>query len=74
MRFIRMSYADDIALISPTVMGIQRMLDACVQSVDSQGLRFNIKKRASITFVRSRRISPCEKSFTLDNDILVCNS
>lgn len=37
-------YADDILLLSPTIGGLQRMLDMCTQMFNEKLLEFNVKK------------------------------
>ena len=37
-------YADDILLLSPTILGLQSMLDQCTQSLTKKCLEFNVKK------------------------------
>ena len=43
-RFNIFCYADDILIISTTVIGLQKMLDSAVQYVSDHGLRFNPSK------------------------------
>ena len=40
-------YADDILLLSPTVNGLQGMLDACTDLFNKKLLEFNVKKSSS---------------------------
>ena len=41
-----LAYADDLALLSPTVMSLQRMLDKCSDFAKDNGLIFNVDKSA----------------------------
>ena len=43
-------YADDILLLSPTVSGLQKMLNTCSDFGTSKGLEFNCKKTMCIHF------------------------
>ena len=43
-------YADDILLLSPSLTGLQRMLDTCSSFGKSTGLTFNPKKSVCINF------------------------
>ena len=40
-------YADDILLLSPTVIGLQYMLDKCTETAEVQSLEFNVGKSHS---------------------------
>lgn len=53
-------YADDLLLISPTVLGLQKMLDQCSISFDNLLLEFNIDKSmcAAIGLGSACEISP----------------
>ena len=50
-----LAYADDITLLSPTVLGIQRMLNTCAAYAEDHNLLFNEKKSTSIVFVKCKR-------------------
>ena len=43
-------YADDLILLSPTVTGLQCMLDKCSELADALSLRFNVNKSHCIVF------------------------
>ena len=45
-----LAYADDVTLVSPTVRGMQRMLDICNEYARDHVLVFNNKKSVAITF------------------------
>ena len=47
-----MAYADDIVLVSPMVMVLQRMLVMCTSFADSNGLTFNVSNSVMIAFVK----------------------
>ena len=47
-----LTYADDMTFLSPTVLGIQRMLNTCTAKADNHSLLFN-EKSTSIVFVNS---------------------
>ena len=51
-----MAYADDIMLVSPTIMALPRMLDMCTFFADKNGLTFNESKNVVIAFVKSRSV------------------
>eukprot|EP00118_Oscarella_pearsei_P022630 m.264231 g.264231 ORF g.264231 m.264231 type:complete len:281 (+) comp40468_c0_seq4:1113-1955(+) len=47
-----LAYADDIFLLSPTVQGLQGMLDVCSVYAEAHNLKFNVQKSAAIMFSR----------------------
>ena len=65
-----MAYADDIVLVSPTVMALQRMLDMCTSFANSNGLTFNVSKSVVIAFVRSRFVCMEDPQLVLNNNTL----
>ena len=48
-----LSYADDIALLSPSLHGLNRMLEICTKFVDNFDITFNRKKTLCIKFGES---------------------
>ena len=58
-----LAYADDITLLSPTVLSIQRMLNTCAAYAEDHNLLFNEKKSTSIVFVK------CKRSFIRDPEL-----
>ena len=60
--FVRcLLYADDIVLISPSVIGLQEMLDKCHEISDTVSLQFNVRKCHCLVVGKMSRvkISPC---------------
>ena len=53
-------YADDVILISPSVMGLQEMLDICFETASTLNLNFNASKCHCIVFGKNSvsRITP----------------
>ena len=49
------AYADDVTLLSPTLHGMQKMLDVCSLFAEEKGLIFNSKKSVSTVFVWNSR-------------------
>ena len=49
-----LTYADDITLVSPSIAGLQRMLDMCTVYAKEHHLIFNSKKGVMITFKKKR--------------------
>ena len=45
-------YADDILLLSPSITGLQLLLNACEQELDDLDMRINVKKSTCIRFGR----------------------
>ena len=66
------AYADDLTLVSPTVDGMQRMMDICGAFVSQNNLLFNAKKSVSVTFIKNRRSSTADPGFQLNGDTLAC--
>ena len=48
-------YADDVILLSPSVLGLQRMLDVCYSTCTDLGLEFNGMKSHCICFGSSSK-------------------
>lgn len=63
-------YADDITLVSPTVSGMQEMLNICQRFTQEHGLLFNSKKSVATTFVRSRHVRVADPEFILAGNAL----
>ena len=68
-----LAYADDITLLSPTVLGMQRMLSTCDVYGKTYNLVFNCKKSAAITFMKNRYVKPFDPKFTLGSIVLSCH-
>ena len=64
------AYADDLTLVSPTVNGMQKLLDICGSFAVRNNLRFNAKKSVSVTFTKNRRKSIADPKFELDGESL----
>ena len=64
------AYADDIALVSPTVTGMQRMLDICSDYAIDHSLVFNDKKSVATSFIKSKRTVPNNPEFKFSGSIL----
>ena len=64
------AYADDITLISPTVSGIQAMLDVCESFVQDNLLKFNVNKSVVTVFRRRRLADPGNPRFVIDSGVL----
>ena len=65
-----LAYADDLALLSPTVMALQRMIDKCSDFAKVNGLIFNVDKSAVITFVKSRFVSVVDPQLVINGVML----
>ena len=50
----RLTYADDITLVSPNVAGLQQMLDICTTYANEHHSIYNIQKCVVITFKQRR--------------------
>ena len=48
-------YADDILLLSPTVAGLQNMLDKCTELAEILSLEFNVEKSHCIVIGKMYR-------------------
>ena len=48
-------YADDILLLSPTVLGLQKMLDQCSKSFTKRSLEFNVSKCSCIAIGKANK-------------------
>ena len=60
-----LTYADDIVLVSPTVISLQRMIDICETYANNNGLIFNEKKSIVITFVKSRFVNASDPQLVI---------
>ena len=49
-------YADDILLLSPSVAGLQNMLDRCSELANLLSLEFNVKKSHCISIGKMRNV------------------
>ena len=61
-------YADDMALLSPTPQGLQKMLDICADYAEKHDIVFNTKKTVCMAF-----LSSLFKHMTLP-DIVLCGN
>ena len=61
-----LAYADNISLVSPTVYGMQRMLNVCSVVAKEEGLVFNGKKSVATVFIWKRRLSVFDPELRLD--------
>ena len=59
-----LAYADDIVLLSPTVSGLQSMLDMCGRFAEDNSMKFNVQKCSVTVFSR--------KSVTTDLYLRLC--
>jgi len=71
-------YADDILLLSPTVAGLQKMLDKCSEIAEVISLEFNVEKAHCIVIgkIRNGQITPmslCGKLKILLNGVKPLN-
>ena len=66
------AYADDINLVSPTIHGMQQMLNICDTYAKDHGLVFNGKKSTSATFVKNGRRPRGDVLFTIGKEPLSC--
>ncbi len=67
-------YADDIMLLSPSVSGLQNMLDCCSEFASTYNVKFNPSKSKCITFSQKKNIGSPElymNDVKLDNVQLV---
>ena len=55
------SYADDITLLSPSLHGLNRMLEICAKFADNFDITFNSKKTLCIKFGESLNGKKCAK-------------
>ena len=62
-----LSYADDITLLSPSLHGLNRMLEICAKFADNFDITFNSKKTLCIKFGESLNGKECAK---LNNKII----
>ncbi len=62
-------YADDIFLLSPSVYGLQKMLNICSSFANQNGLHFNVKK-TQCNMVHHKQCVDTNIELTLDGDIL----
>ena len=62
-----LTYADDIVLVSPTVISLQRMIDICETYANNNGLIFNEKKSVVITFVKSRFVNASDPQLVIQS-------
>ena len=53
------SYADDITLLSPSLHGLNRMLEICAKFADNFDITFNSKKTLCIKFGESLNGKKC---------------
>ena len=56
-----LSYADDITLLSPSLHGLNRMLEICAKFADHFNITFNSKKTLCIKFDESLNGKECAK-------------
>ena len=67
-------FADDLKLLSPSLLGLQRMLDICKTFSDSTGLVFNARKTMCIKFHHGNHTDVEQYPIYLGHDKLVwCN-
>ena len=62
-------YADDICLLAPSAIGLQRMLDVCFNFSIKHGIMFNLTKFVCVAFKAKNNKLYCP-SDNLDCDIL----
>ena len=67
-----LAYADDITLVSPTVSGLQRMLNICGSYAESHSLVFNYQKSKVMVFSKKRQRYVNYPSFVLNGNLLSC--
>ena len=58
-----LAYADDITLLSPTVSGMQRLLDICSSYTENHNLIFNCQKTTVVAFAKCQCRAPSYPSF-----------
>ena len=56
-----LSYADDITLLSPSLHGLNRMLEICAKFADSFDITFNSKETLCIKLGKSLNGKECGK-------------
>ena len=64
------AYAEDVTLVSPTLHGMQKMLDVCTLFAEENGLIFNSKKSLSIVFVRNSHLPVVNSKLTVSGGFL----
>jgi hypothetical protein len=64
-----LAYADDLILLSPSVICMQEMLTKCSEKLGTMGLKFNVAKCIAIMFGKCVLKSPC-KLLVLYNELL----
>ena len=62
------AYADDVQLLSPTVSGLQKMINVCEGFSKEYCLKFNEKKTVCVKY--SKKVEPCNKHITLNGKLL----
>ena len=62
-------YADDVALLSPTVLGMQKLIDICSSYGDDNAIRYNFKKTKVMFFGHAKRSLRAD-SFRLNGGII----
>ena len=67
-------FADDIALISSTPVGLQTQLDSLATASDRLGLKVNLDKTKVMIFRKGGHISKSEKWFYKEEVIEIVNS
>ncbi len=63
-----LSYADDITLISPSIRGLNKMMDICAQFADDYCITFNSTKTVCIKF--GDKVNNHEKVYLKDKEIV----
>ena len=69
-----LAYADDIMLVSPTVCGIQRMLDICEQFAVNNSLIFNSRKSVAMVYVLNLYVFMIDPRLVLVGHTLSCKT
>ena len=64
--------AGDITLVSPTVSGLQRILNICGSYAESHSLVFNCQKSKAMIFSRKRQRYVNDPSFVLNGNLVSC--
>jgi len=62
-------YADDILLLSPSIEGLQQLLNVCESVINSLGLSLNNKKSVCMR-VGSRHLADCANIKTINGNVL----
>jgi hypothetical protein len=73
---VRVMYADDLLLLSPSILGLHKMLDICCQYIITHNILFNPSKTVSVAMghTRSRDFSPvCVWINTLYHGLITLN-